>query len=325
MQRPQPFPRVCLLLLALAACAKDPPPTPLPTPTPVAALPAPAPPLPPPSQPPPPTPGELLLVALANHATADVLPLLATNATLTTAHDDTCVGAGPCAELLALVLDGTRLQVERLVHAGDRLVVQGSARKDGSLLPFAAVVSQDAGRVTLARYYGSTVPWRFVPRSPALPLAAPPTPAAADVVRGEPLTDAAKFADALAPANLAEDPTAHGLVAADVRWHDAATGKTTVGAEDNRQALRAFLQHFGLLTSEVVAVHSAGPWVVVERLLVVALEAPVVPVPPTLEVLRVRTLEIARVADGKVAEVWAYSDPVAFVAAVEMPAVATLH
>ena len=321
--------RLGVALLVLAACRKETPvPAPLTsaspadvsnaTPPPVAPTPETA------DEPARPTPGELLLVALANHATAEAAALLAPEVTLTTATDDACHQAGPCAEVLALVTHETLLQVDRVIQAGTTLVVQASVRVHGQAVGAVLLVETDKGLVTTVRHVGSTLPWRFLPRTPPAPLPEP-TPPATDVVRGPADPAAQTRAAALAPVDLAEDPTAHGLVEPDVRWHDMATGKTTVGAEDNRQALRAFLQHFTVVQADVVRVLSAGTWLVVERTLTLELRAPVVPVPPTSEPLRVRMVDVVRLADGKVAEVWAYSDPFAFLPAVELPTIPTLH
>lgn len=271
-----------------------------------------------------------LLLALADHATPTIAQLLAEEVTLQTATGEACHQPQTCAQVLTLALAGAQVGVLRRMQVGERHeVVQGEVLIQEQLVPFSAVLERaETGQVAEIRLYASTLAWHYVLHNPHPVLELPTRPT--ETLNEPSSLGLQAYVDALTPQKLAEDPTAAGLIAADLRYHDAADGRFTVGAEANSQAIQTFLQHFTVTQVEsrppVARLNAAGDtWLVVERELTVQQQAPVVPLPPTREDLHLRTLEWVRVHEGKVAEIWGYSDPLALLQAVDLPRTPTLH
>ncbi len=326
---------VFLMLLALAVACRTPPPrfepVPKPPEMPLAPLPEPVSPVaaPQPATPtavlPEPPVVEPLFVALAAHDSPTVASLLAPEVTVTLANGDTCAGAQACADAIAGALADTKLQRLRQLHVGPGVeIVQGLAEVAQRRVPFAAVFELRAGRIAAVRVYGTTAPWRFVLDAPKIPLA-PATSEPIDVVTAVPTFDVARLAAAFDPALLARDATAAGLVAENLAYRDTTAGAETLTAVANQAAIRAFQQAFAVQDNQLIGQYAAGDWLVLERDVTVRQRTPVVPVPLNEEVLRVRSLEFLLVQQGKIAEVWGYSDPVALLPAVEQLPIPPLH
>lgn len=323
-----------LLALLVTACRAPPPVLPVQKPQSVTlAVPLPEPPTPvqevaqvtptvaePPSQ-----VVDALLVALAAEDTPAVAGLLADDVAVTLANGVACAGAQPCAQAMTLALAASKLQILRRLHPTPTIdVLQGLAQVADRRVPFVAVLVTAHDRVAEVRLYGNSLPWRYVLDAPKSPLG-PPTDEPVEQVTAPPAFETGRFAAAFDPAVLAKDATASGLVADDLQYHDTTAGTETTTAVANQAAVRAFQQAFDVEDSHLIAQHAAGEWLVLEREVKLRQRAPVVPVPPSEEPLRVRTVEFLLIQQGKVVTVWGYSDPVAFLPAVEQAPIPALH
>ena len=328
--------RIALFLLMLVAClgCRTPPPSFVPVPKPPempeAPLPEPITPVLTPQSVTPavaevPSPVEPLLVALAAQNTATMAQYLADDVSMTLAAGDACVGAPVCLEALGKALVGTDVQVlKRIAAQPDVDVVLGLVLVAQQRVPFAMMLLSQNGRVVTIRVYGNTAPWRFVPappKTPALPLTHEPV----ELVRGVPAFAAEAFAQTFDPVSLAKDATGGGQIAEQLLYHDTAGGTETHTALANQAGIRAFQVVFEVHESHLVGAYAAGEWLVVERDAALVQRAPVVPVPPTNEFLRARTLEVLWVQGKQIVQAWGYADPVAFLPAVEQPAIPAIR
>ncbi len=319
-----------LFLLATVAC-RTPPPAPPQAPPVVAPVPAPVLPVVEPLAQTPTTAeapahvDEALLVALAAHDTPTLATLLADDVSITLANGDACSGTQACAQAIAGALVETKWRIlRRLQPAPTVAILQGLVEFGPRRIPFAAVAVMAGGRIVQVRVYASTLPWRYALEAPKVPLPAMATEAVENIA--EPATFAAPpLAAAFDPALLAMDATAAGQVALDVTYRDTTAGTETKTALANQAAIRAFQQVFAIVDSQAIGQFAAGDWLVLEREVTLRQRAPVVPLPPIDELLRIRTLEILRVEHGKIAQVWGYSDPLAFLPAIEQPPIPNLH
>ncbi len=268
---------------------------------------------------------EPLLVALAKDDTTTLVSHLADDVSVTLANDDACTGRAACAVALGKALEGVKVQVIRHLHVSARTdVIIGLALVASRRVPVAAVLVSAGGKIQTVRVYGDTTAWRYIlppPKTPPAPLAHEPV----DSVASPSTADGAALAAAFDPQALAKDALGHGRVAPALIYHDLARATETHGALENQAAIRAFLAAFDVKESQLLAHHAAGDWLVLEREVTVVQRAPVVPVPPTEDLLRLRTLEVLLLAEGKISEVWGYSDPVALVPAVEQLPIPPIH
>ncbi len=268
---------------------------------------------------------DLLLAALAAEDTPTLAGLLAADVTVTLSNGDMCTGAQSCALAATQVLTATKLQILRRVHPSPTVdVVQGLAQVADRRVPFVAVLVTLHDRVAQVRLYGNSMPWRYLLDPPKTPLG-PPTAEPVDDVRVPAAFDVPRFVAAFDPAVLAKDATAAGLVAEDLLYHDTTAGTETTTAVANQAAIRAFAQAFDVQDTQLLGQHAAGQWLVLERDVTLRQRAPVVPVPPSDELLHLRTLEFLLIQQGKIAVVWGYADPVSFLPAVEQPPIPALH
>lgn len=320
-----------LSLLGLSACRPTPPPVApaQPTVAPVVAVVpeaptavvAPEPPTPVAA----PSPLEPLITALATGATPTMAALLGEDVTLTLATGEACVGKPACEKALAQALSDAKVQVLRRLRTGANTdVLVGLVLVANRRVPFAAAVTSADGHIVQVRLYGDTSAWRFVlppPKTPAPPLTDEPI----DAVTVPPTFNIAEMAGAFDPDTLAKDATGGDHIAAAFVYRDTASGAETNTALANQAAIRAFRAAFDVQESEVLARHGAGDWLVIERAVTLQQRAPVVPVPPTLELMRAATLEVLLIQDQKIVQAWGYTDPVAFLPAVEQSPIPPLH
>ncbi len=323
--------RVLMLFLVAAVACRTPPPPPPQVPPVVAPLPPPVLPVVEPLAQTPTTAeapsrvDEALLVALAAHDTPTLATLLADDVSVTLANGEACTGTQACAQAIAGALAETKWRiVRRLQPAPNVAILQGLVELGPRRIPFAAVAVMAGGRIVQVRAYANTLPWRYALDAPKAQLPVAATEPVDNVA--EPATFAAPtLAAAFDPALLATDATAAGQVALDMTYRDATAGTETKTALANQAAIRAFQDVFEVVATQAIGQFAAGDWLVLEREVTLRQRAPVVPLPPIDELLHVRTLEVLRVEHGKITQVWGYSDPLAFLPAVEQPPIPNLH